>query len=581
MASHPKHMRVTAPATPAPPRPRHAPAGMTAAFRPVRGDEAPAPARRRAEPAGGQADERQAQVGRNAALMSAFVVLSRLTGFLRTWGQAYAIGVTVMASCYTVANGLPNQLYELVVAGMLTTAFLPVYMSVKKRAGLAAASEYASNLVSIVIVLMGAVSVLGFVFAAQLVYTQSFTATQEFDSGLATYFFRFFVIEVVLYALSSIFSGILNAERDYLWSSAAPIFNNFVTTASFFAYAWLAPVNAELALVVLAVGNPLGVLVQVLVQMPAVRRRGIRIRPHIDLRDPLLRETLKIGVPSVAVMFMSFATVSVQSSASLSVTALGASVTYYARLWYTLPYAILTVPITTAMFTELSDSWAKGAMGEFRQGVSSGVGQILFYMVPFSLYLAVFSVPLICVLGASTFTPDALQMTATYLAVYATSLPFYAICMYLQKVASSMRRMGLYAWASALGTVVQVVLLLALAPTLGLPFVALTSTVFFALIDLALLAFLRRELGPLGIGSMAASLARSLGLGLLGALVGALVLRLLAALGLDASGSAARAVLTCALAGIPALVATYGAALALHVPEAAMMARLARRLTRR
>ena len=166
-------------------------------------------------------EARDAQVGRSTALMSALVIVSRLTGFLRTWGQAYALGVTVTASCYSVANNLPNQLYEIVVGGMLVTAFLPVYMSVKQREGEKGASRYTSNLVSIVTLLMGAVAVLGFVFAAQLVWTQSFSATSDFDAGFATYLFRFFVVEVVLYSLSSIFSGVLNAERDYFWSSAS------------------------------------------------------------------------------------------------------------------------------------------------------------------------------------------------------------------------------------------------------------------------------------------------------------------------------------------------------------------------
>ena len=133
------------------------------------------------------------------------------------WGQAFALGVTVVSSCYTVANNLPNQLYELVMGGMLITAFLPVYLSVKHRAGREGANKYASNLVSLVVIIMGVVALVGFVFAAQVVWTQSFGATDEFNSDLATYFFRFFVIEVVLYALSSILSGVLNAERDYLW----------------------------------------------------------------------------------------------------------------------------------------------------------------------------------------------------------------------------------------------------------------------------------------------------------------------------------------------------------------------------
>ena len=523
----------------------------------------------------------QEQVGRSAALMSVLVIVSRLTGFLRTWGQAYAIGVTVMASCYSVANNLPNQLYELVAAGMLTTAFLPVYMTVKKRAGAEGASAYTSNLVSIVLVVMGAVAVLGFVFAAQMVYTQSFTATDEFDFDLAVYFFRFFVIEVVLYALSSIFSGVLNAERDYFWGQAAPIFNNFVTTASFLAYAALADSNPQLALLMLALGNPLGVAVQVVLQIPPMLRHGIRLRFRIDLHDPLLKETLRIGVPSVAVVVASFVTTSVQSTSALSVEATGASITYYSRLWYTLPYSILTVPITTAMFTELSDYWARDDRTSFARGIVSGSGQILFFSVPFMLYLIVFSVPLISILAAGSFSEEALAMTASYLAVYAISLPFYAVYMYLQKVASAMRRMMLCAFANAAAAVVQVVTLLVFTPVVGLNFVAFSSTLFFVTLCVVMFASLHRALGHIGLGGLFASALRALALGLAGALVGALVLRLLDALVGDCMGSLLRSAAYCVLAGVPALLVTYGGGMLLHVPEAEMIRRLARRVLRR
>ena len=110
-------------------------------------------------------------------------------------------------------------------------------------------------------------------------------------------------------------------------------------------------------------------------------------------------------------------------------------------------------------------------------------------MIPFALYLIVFSGPLVSVLAAGGFTPEALEMTSSYLAVYALSLPFYAACMYLQKVASSMRRMGLYAWSNALATVLQIWILLAYTTIFGLNFVAFSSLLFFALIDTTLFVF--------------------------------------------------------------------------------------------
>ncbi|MBP3894337.1 MAG: murein biosynthesis integral membrane protein MurJ [Atopobiaceae bacterium] len=539
------------------------------------------PNREATRPSRSSEEAKDAQVGRSTALMSALVIVSRLTGFLRTWGQAYALGVTVTASCYSVANNLPNSLYEIVIGGMLVTAFLPVYLSVKQRAGTKGASEYTSNLVSIVLVLMGAVTLLGFVFAEQVVWTQSFTAREDFDSALAVYFFRFFVIEVVLYALSSIFSGVLNAERDYFWSSAAPIFNNFVTTASFIAYAVLVPTNPKLALVLLALGNPLGVAVQVIVQMPSLRKHGIRLTPYINLRDPALKDTLSIGVASLVVMLCSFETASIMTSATLSVTAVGASVSYYARLWYTLPYSILAVPITTAMFTELSDSVSQGDMDSYRRGVSSGSSKIVFFMVPFAMYLVVFATPLIQLLAAGRFATDEIEMTATYLAALSVSLPAYGICTYLQKVCSSIRRMGLYATAHVVAAAIQTVVCMTLASRLGLWIVAFSTTIYMLAVDIVSFVSLRRTVGSMGLGSVLWAFVRATAFGLAGSAVGAAILHILPGC-LDFIGSQTLVALICIVAGgVPALLVTFGLAFAFHAPEVSVIGNLAGRLLKR
>ena len=172
-------------------------------------------------------------------------------------------------------------------------------------------------------------------------------------------------------------------------------------------------------------------------------------------------------------------------------------------------------------------------------------------------------------------------MTSSYLAVYAISLPTYAVYMYLQKVASSMRRMMLCAFANATAAVVQVVTLLVFTPVVGLNFVAFSSTLFFVTLCVVMFASLHRALGHIGLGGLFASALRALALGLAGALVGALTLHLLNTLVGDCMGSLLRSAAYCVLAGIPALVVTYGGGMLLHVPEAEMIRRLARRVVRR
>ena len=244
-------------------------------------------------------------------------------------------------------------------------------------------------------------------------------------------------------------SGILNAERDYFWSNAAPIFNNLIAIASFIGFAALVNVNYSAAFLILALGNPLGVAVQVLMQLPSLRRHGIKLTFRIDLHDPALRETVGIGAPTLIVTACSFVTTSVMTSMALAaVPEQGGSIQYYARLWYTLPYAVLAVPITVAMFTEMSESFAKGDEHAFRRQVSTGMGHVMFALIPFMVYLMVFSKPLMSLLRVGQFDAESANLTAAYLATLALALPWYGLQTFFQKVFSAMRRMTLFALAN-------------------------------------------------------------------------------------------------------------------------------------
>ena len=509
-----------------------------------------------------------AQIGRSAAMMSTLVIISRITGFLRTWAQVYAMGVTVVASCYTVANNLPNQLFELVMGGMLVTAFLPVYLSVKKNKGRSGANAYASNLMSIVTLIMGVTCILGIIFASQMVWTQSFSANTEFDHELATYFFKFFAIEIVLYSCSTILSGILNAERDYFWSNAAPIFNNIVVTASFFLYAYFANSNQQLALLFLAVGNPLGVLIQVVMQIPSLRKHNIKLDFHIDWKDPALKETLSIGVPSLLVTIVTFVTVSVQTSSALSVSVAGSSIAYYTRLWYTLPYAIIAVPITTAMFTELSERISSNDTEGYVRGVEKGTLQIIFGLVPCAVLMVIFARPLIVILAAGKLSADDISLTTSYLQMLALSLPFYGVSTYLQKICSSMRKMMVYAVANVVAGIGQVLMCLVMTETFGLNIVALSSLLFFVIVDVVSFVALKKQLPHIKVLSFIKSLGVTTLLSLIGAFcafVGLFVLRSFIG---DEGGSVLKAFIYCAVAGLPSLAIIIAIALKLNIEEA-------------
>ncbi len=510
-------------------------------------------------------------VGASAALISICTIISRITGFVRTWAMAFALGATAISSSYQVANNLPNMLYELVVGGMIVTAFLPVYVSVKRRFGDQIGNEYASNLLTLVVVFLGILSIFCIAFPSVAVYTQSFFSDQN-DMEMATFFFQFFAIQLLFYGGCAIVSGLLNANRDYIWSAIAPVANNIVVIATFFSYAVIAAKYPEIALYVIAIGNPLGVFVQLAIQVPALAKNGIHIRPHINFHDPHLRETLSIGVPAVLVMATSFVIVSVQNAASLVFLDAGPSVLAYARLWFTLPYAFLAVPITTAMFTELSEMRSDGNIEGVKRGIVSGTNQIVFFMVPFALYLAVFSLPLVTLYHAGAFSLDSVSIIASYLAVYAFALPFYGVNTYLQKIYSSLRKMGMFAVFNIVGAAFQIGITIGVTQfaTAGLTIssIAVAETAFYLMADVCLFIYLRHILGPFGLRSTIRAFFTALALGVLGAAAGAGVLEVLEMLVGTLSGSVLQAFCYVVISGLASLVLTFGLAIVLRVPEA-------------
>ncbi|MFR3092154.1 MAG: lipid II flippase MurJ [Eggerthella lenta] len=298
----------------------------------------------------------------------------------------------------------------------------------------------------------------------------------------------------MFYGACAIVSGLLNANRDYLWSSIAPVANNVIVIATFILYAVVAPQNQEMALYIIAIGNPLGVFVQLAIQLPALKKNGIRIRPRVDFRDPALRETLGLGIPALFVMLCSTIVVSVQTAAAYGFSDNGPSILLYARQWFTLPYAFLAVPITTAMFTERHAG--RRRRRRVKRGIIGGTNQILFFMIPFALYLMVFALPLVTLYHAGAFTMDNVNSIATYMTVLAFALPVYGVNTYLQKIFSSLRKMGVFAAFNFVAGAAQIALTMfgaANVERFPIEIIAAAEVLFYVVADVCLFAYPRRR----------------------------------------------------------------------------------------
>ena len=516
-------------------------------------------------------------VGRSAGLMTALTIVSRVTGFIRTWAMAAAIGMSLLSSSYQVANNLPNMLYELVMGGMLVTAFLPVYMGVRREQGRDASNEYVGNLLGILLLLLGGISVLGTVFAPGFIWTQSFLSGDGGSMNTAAFMFRFFAIQILFYGLGSVFSGVLNAHRDYFWSTFAPVLNNVIVIASFMGFA---PVSAQFGeragIILIAAGTTFGVFVQMACQIPALGKHGVHPHIHIDFKDPALRQTITLGIPTLLATVCMFVSTSITNAAALVVQPeTGPSVIAYARLWYTLPYALIAASLSTALYTELSHDAQEKDYDSVRTGISHGVAQMLFFLIPFALYLIVFARPLNMIYCAGKFDESGVALVSEFLIYLALSLPLYGVVVLMQKSFSAlldMKPYSRYCLYSAIGQAGSV-LLFGVVLGFGMPAIALSYVVDYVILVGCSLWWLRRRLRGLQVKSILHGGFFGLLLGGLGAAAGAGVMWALEHFVGALGGSILITLGYVCVAGVVSLAVTFGLAVVLKMPEVSALIR--------
>ncbi len=454
-------------------------------------------------------------------MMSALTLLSRCTGFVRTWAMAFALGNTVLAAGYSLANNLPNMIYELVAGGFLSAAFLPIYMATRAKRSEEEANAYACSLLSIVVVALGAIALVASIFAPQVIATQSlFSSSSHETVQLATWFFRFFAFQIVFYGMSAVFQGLLNAQREFFWPAISSVFMNIVTIATFFGYPFVAAAGTAAGITWLGCGTTLSIAVMAAVQIPALVRTGFRFRFNLRLQTDGLRETVSLALPAIACTAINLVAISLMNSCALHVAENGPSSVSYAWMWYQFPYGVLGVALSTALFTEMSDATARSDWEGFKGHFLSGLSLTWVLIIPLALTVGLAAPQLIGLYTAGSFTADNVGTIAGLLRCWCVALPLYAGYMFVYRAYSSMKDLRTVAACNFVLTFVQVGLYVLLTGAagesaasglnLGLRGLAVADTVFYALMLAALLVILRRRVGGLQVKALAGTLLRVL-----------------------------------------------------------------------
>lgn len=515
--------------------------------------------------------------------MSVSTAISRVTGFIRTWAMAFALGVTVVADSYDIANNLPNMIFELLAGGVLSSVFIPLFMEQLQKHGDAEAWRFGSYVLNIMVLGLGVVAFLATLFPEPFVRSQTLTISAE-RAELAIHLFRFFAVQIVFYAAGLVFTGVLNSYRRFLAPAIAPIFNNLVVTVTLLGfYVPFRDSDPDLAITGLAVGTTLGVLVMALVQIPSLVKLGVHWTPRIDWRHPGLRKVAAKMGPTLIYVITNLVTITFRTNFAVATGPGGQAALRYAWQFYQLPYGIFAVALATAIFPELAQRANAEDWGGFRSMFSRGFRATAALIIPLAALLAVLATPIITLYRAGRFTAADVPVVAGVLTWWALALFFFAGYMFVLKTFYALQDTKTPMYTNIGASVVQIALYAVLTTGiggwsgLGIKGIPIADGVFFFGHLAVLLLILHRRVGSFGMRDIAATTARILVAAAAGAAAAWGILRLSEGLASLALGF----LLQLLLASVGGLLVAYGMSAILGVDEVADIVRRVRsRMTR-
>ena len=322
--------------------------------------------------------------------MSVGTVLSRVTGVARLAAIAAAIGIaeTRLTDTYNLANTAPNIIYELVLGGILTSVFVPLFVELQEKEGKERAWEIANGIINVATAVLLGVVLIGLIAAPLIANLYSSRLTGDLadtQHDALTLLLRLFIPQIVFYGLAATTAGLLNANGRFLPPMYTPILNNLTVIGTFIGFyavygqVGLADVTTT-QLTWLGVGTTAGVMVMAVTQLTFLRHLG-KYRFTFNARHPSVIKAVRLSVFVIGyVITNQIGYLAVQWLANGEPG--GYSAYVFAFTFFMLPHGLFAVSVMTALLPSMSQHAVNQRWTEFGERLSTGIRASLLLILP-------------------------------------------------------------------------------------------------------------------------------------------------------------------------------------------------------
>jgi putative peptidoglycan lipid II flippase len=454
-------------------------------------------------------------LARAGLIVSGAFLISRVLGWVRV---VVIVNGSLSGSdldSFFSAFRLPDLIFQLVAAGALSSAVIPVVSSLLATGETARAWRVVSTIANLLLAALLVLALVIFIAAPWIIpiITPGFTQAQWDEIVGLT---RIMVLSPIFLALGSLATSVLNARGRFAAAAVAPIVYNLAIIGA----AWfLVPIWGVTGL---AIGVVAGAIGHLAVQLAPLRALGFRYDRQVDTKDPEARQALKLMAPRALGLGVTQITFLVMT---LLASTMGTGAVTAFNVAFTLlqiPIGVIGVPLGVVVLPSLSREAAVGSATAFAGLVSRAIRLIVFVMIPLTGISIVLRHDVVRLLfGFGRFDDAAITLTADTFATFLLGLTAHSLIAVLARAFYARQDTRTPVAAAILAVAVNTSLAIVFAGPLGLPGLGLAIAIAAWLETMVLFILLDRSLPELEIRPILSLGARALVVAIGGSLVAA------------------------------------------------------------
>lgn len=403
---------------------------------------------------------------RTAGLMVAATLLAKILGMVRNSLIANFYGLGIEAQAYTTAMRLPTMLFDIVIGGVISAAFIPVFNEVWQKESKESAIKFAGKFITMILMICILITFFGILFSDKLIYflAPEFPPAQhELSRELSNIMFPM----IIFTGLAFSFVGILQSFGEYNIPSIISLVSNAAIILYFIIF------RDKFGIKSLAVMMVVAWSLQVLVQIPSLIKFKFRFYPSFKLKDKNIIHTLALAGPMLITAWVQplYSVVNMRIASGMD----GAVVILdNANNIYVIVVGVFSFVVTNLIFPKLSRANVSDKADEAKKLIVTSLKAVCIVIIPLMAGFMILARPIVSIiLERGQFTPEAAVMTGRALSCYSVGMVGLAVNEILSKYFFSMQDSKTPFFTAVTSMVCNIILAYTLSAAIGMSGLAL------------------------------------------------------------------------------------------------------------